>query len=71
MVNINEHKEEKYLLDLHIHTSNSDGEESPDVVIQKAKEAGLSLIAITDHNKFTFTTCKEIDGMDIEIYLLK
>lgn len=65
MVNINEHKEEKYLLDLYIHTSNSDGEESPDVVIQKAKEAGLSLIAITDHNKFTFTTCKEIDGMQI------
>lgn len=65
MVNINEHKEEKYLLDLHIHASNSDGEESPDVVIQKAKEAGLSLIVITDHNKFTFTTCKEVDGMQI------
>lgn len=64
MVDTNEYNEKKkYLLDLHIHTSNSDAEESPDVVIEKAKEAGLSLIAITDHNKFTFTTCKEVDGM--------
>ena len=46
------------LIDLHLHTTNSDGVESPDVVIKKAKEAGFSLIAITDHNCFTFTECK-------------
>ncbi len=63
MFNNEEHNGRNYLVDLHIHTSNSDGEESPDVVVQKAKEAGLSLIAITDHNRFTFTTCKEVEGM--------
>lgn len=56
-------EKDSYLLDLHIHTSNSDGEESPDVVIDKAKEAGLSLIAITDHNRFTFTTCRDVGGI--------
>lgn len=46
------------LIDLHLHTTNSDGMESPDEVIGKAQAAGLSLIAITDHNCFTFTECK-------------
>ena len=45
-------------IDLHLHTTNSDGMESPDEVIGKAQAAGLSLIAITDHNCFTFTECK-------------
>lgn len=64
MIDHNEYNEKKkYLFDFHIHTSNSDGEESPDVVIEKAKAVGLSLIAITDHNRFTFTTCKEVGGM--------
>lgn len=64
MIKTNEYNEKmKYLLDLHIHTSNSDAEEAPDVVIEKAKKAGLSLIVITDHNKFTFTTCKKVEGM--------
>lgn len=64
MIDNNEYNEKKkYLFDFHIHTSNSDGEESPDVVIEKAKAVGLSLIAITDHNRFTFTTCKEVEGM--------
>ena len=43
------------LIDLHLHTTNSDGMESPDEVIGKAQAVGLSLIAITDHNCFTFT----------------
>ena len=43
------------LIDLHLHTTNSDGMESPDEVIGKAQADGLSLIAITDHNCFTFT----------------
>src|SRR3989339_1783851 len=35
---------------LHIHTNHSDGVLSPMEVIEKAKEANLSLISITDHN---------------------
>ncbi|MEA4924327.1 MAG: PHP domain-containing protein [Syntrophomonadaceae bacterium] len=36
--------------DLHIHTNASDGEDAPETVILKAVEAGLSGLAITDHD---------------------
>ncbi len=36
--------------DLHIHTSFSDGRLTPEEVLTAAKEAGLSTIAITDHD---------------------
>lgn len=36
--------------DLHLHTHYSDGTESPQRVVELAKEAGLSSIAITDHD---------------------
>lgn len=37
-------------VDLHIHTAASDSDLSPSVTVQKAIEAGLSAIAITDHD---------------------
>lgn len=36
--------------DLHTHTTASDGEYSPDKLVTKANQAGLSTIAITDHD---------------------
>lgn len=36
--------------DLHVHTSHSDGELAPAQVVGRAKEAGVSLLAICDHN---------------------
>lgn len=36
--------------DLHLHTRFSDGTETPQRVVELAKEAGLSAIAITDHD---------------------
>lgn len=36
--------------DLHIHTNFSDGTFSPQEVVEKAKNAGLAAIAITDHD---------------------
>lgn len=33
-------EKKKGLIDLHMHTSNSDGEESPDVVVEKARSWG-------------------------------
>ena len=36
--------------DLHIHTPASDGNGSPDEIVSKAIEQGLSVIAITDHH---------------------
>lgn len=36
--------------DLHIHTTLSDGSEEPQDIIRQAREKGLSLIALTDHD---------------------
>ncbi len=38
------------LVDLHVHTYLSDGTFSPKEVVERAKEMGLSCIAITDHD---------------------
>lgn len=37
-------------IDLHVHTTASDGNSTPSEVVKKAKEVGLSAIAITDHD---------------------
>ena len=44
--------------DLHIHSNASDGNGTPQQIIQKAKEKELSVIALTDHH-----TVKNIDEM--------
>ena len=49
--------------DLHIHTTFSDGTQTPEKVVQLAKEAGLKTIAITDHD----TVSGIISAPDIEI----
>lgn len=38
------------MIDLHIHTTNSDGTDSVSVVLEKANERNIKLISITDHN---------------------
>ena len=37
------------VIDLHIHTTRSDGKDTPAEVLKKAQEKGLSVISITDH----------------------
>ena len=37
-------------VDLHIHTTYSDGIDSPEKIVSLAKSAGLGAIAITDHD---------------------
>ena len=39
--------------DLHIHSDNSDGSMSPEAIIFSAKQSGLGLISITDHDTTT------------------
>ncbi len=38
------------MMDLHVHTYYSDGTKSPEEVVRMAKENGVSVIAITDHD---------------------
>ncbi len=45
---------ERYYLkaDLHMHTTCSDGFESPELVAASAREKGMDVIAVTDHNNY-------------------
>ena len=49
---LNSFKEEDYksIVNLHIHTSYSDGEGNAEQILESAKKQGYKLIAITDHN---------------------
>ena len=38
------------MIDQHVHTTASDGTDSPEEVVKKAEELGLTAIAITDHD---------------------
>ena len=40
-------------VDLHVHSSASDGTDPPGVVVAKAAEIGLSAVALTDHDTLT------------------
>lgn len=42
--------DENYLVDLHCHTTASDGQLSPSDVVSRAIERGVNLLAITDHD---------------------
>ncbi len=42
-----------FKVDLHIHTTNSDGLTKPEDVVKIAKRVGLSGVAVTDHNFLT------------------
>ena len=37
-------------IDLHMHTTVSDGTDTPQQILTCAKDAGLSLFAVTDHD---------------------
>ena len=37
-------------IDLHMHTTVSDGTDTPEEILQKVKEAGIRLFSVTDHN---------------------
>lgn len=49
------------LIDLHMHTSVSDGTDSPAVILEKVKEKGLTLFSVTDHD--AVKACSDIIGM--------
>lgn len=57
--------------DLHIHTTISDGVNSPKEVVLAAFYKGLNAIAITDHDTFqgAITARKYVDGLDILVII--
>lgn len=54
-----------YGIDLHIHTTSSDGTRTVEETIQDAKAFGLSHIAITDHNQFAIKEPVEFQGLEV------
>lgn len=52
-------------IDLHIHTTNSDGTRTIEETIQDALQAGLAHIALTDHNQFAIKQPRMVQGMEI------
>jgi hypothetical protein len=62
-----------YKADLHMHTTHSDGYEPPELVVASARECGMDIIAITDHNAFSGSVSakkKAADmGLDMTVIL--
>lgn len=62
-----------YKADLHMHTTHSDGYEPPELVVASARERGMDIIAITDHNAFSGSVAakkKAADmGLDMTVIL--
>ena len=55
------------MIDLHIHTTNSDGRLTETQILEKAQKIGLNAISITDHN--TCEAYEKLKGVNIkEIY---
>ena len=54
-----------YGIDLHIHTTCSDGTRTVEETIADAHSAGLKSIALTDHNQFALIDSLEYEGMEI------
>lgn len=55
-------------IDLHLHTFHSDGTFSPEEVVRRAKELGLSAISVTDHDTVDgVPAARGAAGKDLEI----
>ena len=55
------------MIDLHVHTTASDGQYSPSQIIQKAAEKNIKVIAITDHDSFAGVNEAQIEGQKLGI----
>lgn len=58
--NVNWRNVKRYKSNLHIHTEQSDGKLKIEEVISLYKNKSYSILSITDHNKFVYTSEKEI-----------
>lgn len=58
------------LVDLHIHTTSSDGLLSPEEVVEIAKRAGLSAIAIADHDAIDGIFRAKVKAEELKIELI-
>jgi hypothetical protein len=55
----------KERIDLHLHSSNSDGNDTVSDILRMAADEGLKVIAITDHNKVSISECMKVGDMTV------
>lgn len=61
-----EKKEGNYMIDLHIHTTYSDGTKNVTQILKQAEELNLDYISITDHDKVS--AYEELKNINISDY---
>jgi len=60
-------EEENRPIDLHVHTTASDGDMSPAACVDEAKQLGLAAIAITDHDTVAGNAEAEARGQEVGV----
>ena len=58
-------------IDLHTHSSVSDGTDTPEELVRKASAAGLDVVALTDHDTFDGLDAAVAEGERIGVQLLR
>src|SRR5918994_2598834 len=59
------------MIDLHCHTTVSDGGDSPTQLVRVAKEAGLSAIAVTDHDNDSGCDEAQLEGRRLGVAVVR
>ena len=54
-------------LDLHVHTTASDGQYTPTEIITKAKELGLEMVAVTDHDTVDGIAEAKLAALELQV----
>src|SRR5215213_5171414 len=58
-------------IDLHSHSSVSDGTDTPEELVRKAAAAGLDVVALTDHDTFDGLNAAVAEGQRIGVQVLR
>ena len=58
------------MIDLHVHTTASDGQYSPSRIIQKAAEKNIKVIAITDHDTYAGVSEAQTEGQKLGVTVI-
>jgi 3',5'-nucleoside bisphosphate phosphatase len=58
-------------IDLHTHSSVSDGTDTPEELVRKAAAAGLDVVALTDHDTFNGLNAAVAEGQRIGVQVLR
>jgi predicted metal-dependent phosphoesterase TrpH len=58
-------------IDLHTHSSVSDGTDTPEELVRKAAAAGLDVVALTDHDTFEGLNAAVAEGQRIGVQVLR